>query len=502
MNRAGDIRVDEIMPRLKSLWPKMPFEDCLIEKGAKYKKLKKKEMKPTGKIPVIDQGKNYISGYTNKESNSYTGDLPVIIFGDHTRRVKFIDFKFAVGADGTKLLHPFEALHPKFFYYYINCLRIKSQGYSRHYRFLKQIEVPIPSFNEQKRIVVKLKKLLTKVDQCKERLEKIPTILKRFRQSVLAAACSGRLTADWRDKNPKLEPVSEIYDKIQKKRDNWYADKCKTAIKKGVRKPNDPKKNKKSNRPIDKLPNIPGRWQYFRLEDLCFLVTDGTHHTPKYKRIGIPFLSVKNVRPFRILRDNIKHISPDEHKKLTIRCNPEAGDILYTKVGATFGYAAKNNLNFDFSIFVSLCLIKPVSPYFLSDYAEIVINSENIFSQARERVSGIGTPDLHLIEIRDFRVPLPPVKEQKEIVQRVEALFKIADKIDARYQKAKVHVEKLTQSILDRAFRGELVPQDPSDPPASELLKQIKAEKEKQQAELKAQKNPKRKTKPKRKKKT
>ena len=107
------------------------------------------------------------------------------------------------------------------------------------------------------------------------------------------------------------------------------------------------------------------------------------------------------------------------------------------------------------------------------------MNSEIIFMQARERVSGIGTPDLHLIEIRDFRIPLPPIDEQKEIVRRVETLFRKADEIEERYKKAKVFVDKITQSILAKAFRGELVPQDPDDESASVLLEKIRAEKTK-----------------------
>ena len=135
--------------------------------------------------------------------------------------------------------------------------------------------------------------------------------------------------------------------------------------------------------------------------------------------------------------------------------------------------------SYSFSIFVSLVLIKPVNKFFTSFYAEIVMNSEIIFMQARERVSGIGTPDLHLIEIRDFRIPLPPIDEQKEIVRRVETLFRKADEIEERYKKAKVFVDKITQSILAKAFRGELVPQDPDDESASVLLEKIRAEKTK-----------------------
>ena len=122
--------------------------------------------------------------------------------------------------------------------------------------------------------------------------------------------------------------------------------------------------------------------------------------------------------------------------------------------------------------------------YGIADTREIVINAETIFSQARERVSGIGTPDLHLIEIRDFRVSLPPVKEQHEIVRRVEAFFKLTDVIEKRVTEAKAQTDNLYQAILVKAFRGELVPTEAeqarregrSYEPASALLDKIRAQ--------------------------
>ncbi|MFM6207488.1 restriction endonuclease subunit S, partial [Planktothrix sp.] len=353
---------------------------------------------------------------------------------------------------------------------------------------IKSHPLALAPLNEQRRIVEKLEKLLAKVDTCKQRLDKIPNILKRFRQSVLAAACSGRLTADWRENNPDIESAEDLLKRIEEKKQRWYEEECKKAEKDGRRKPKDQTKNKKSRSHVAELPDIPLNWTIARLEDISYLVTDGTHKTPKYQPEGKPFLSVKNVRQFTVKDKDIKFISEAEFKEINSRCNPEKGDILYTKVGATFGYAAINKLDYPFSIFVSLALIKPVSPYFSSEYAEIVINSELVFSQARERVSGIGTPDLHLIEIRDFRIPLPPLEEQKEIVNRVQTLFKLADQIEQRYQKAKNHVDQLTQSILAKAFRGELVPQDPNDEPASVLLERIRAEQTKRETETKTAK--------------
>lgn len=360
---------------------------------------------------------------------------------------------------------------------------------------LSTVKLLLPPLNEQKRIVEKLEKLLGKVEAVQARLDKIPAILKRFRQAVLAAACSGKLTADWRLENPKPEPASELFLKISEERKRKFDEDCRLAVSEGRRKPKNQDTNKKSRNTVSDLPEIPDFWQYFRLEEISYLVTDGTHHTPIYISEGTPFLSVKNVRPFLIRDKDIKFISKEQHKEINQRCNPEKGDILYTKVGATYGYAAVNNLDYDFSIFVSLALIKPVPPFFDSKYAELVINSEVVFSQARERVTGIGTPDLHLIEIRDFRIPLPPLEEQKEIVRRVEDLFKFADQIEARYKKARSYTDKLTQSILAKAFRGELVPQDETDEPASVLLERIKARREETESQTKNIKQIKAKTK-------
>ncbi len=202
---SGDLRIDQIIPELANRWLQIDFEECLSQETFSFTKLKKKDIKQIGKIPVIDQGEEFISGYIDDYNKSYNGSLPIIIFGDHTRRIKYVDFKFAVGADGTKILRPKKFFIEKLFYYYLKSLNIESQGYSRHYRFLKQINVPVPPLNEQNRIVEKLDTLLLKVESVKLRLEKIPNLLNQFRQSVLSAAVTGELTKDWRIKNPNTK---------------------------------------------------------------------------------------------------------------------------------------------------------------------------------------------------------------------------------------------------------------------------------------------------------
>ena len=128
-----------------------------------------------GELPVVDQGKNLIAGYTNEEAQ-FKGMTPIVLFGDHTRIFKYIDFPFALGADGVKALQTNEFLFPKFFYYYCLTLNIPSKGYSRHFKLLKQKKIPFPPLSEQRRIVElldqadRLRKLRAEADKKAERI--------------------------------------------------------------------------------------------------------------------------------------------------------------------------------------------------------------------------------------------------------------------------------------------------------------------------------------------
>lgn len=132
-----------------------PFEKCI--KKVKYtNKIANKDFKEEGRFPIVSQEEVFISGYWDNPADVFHVESPVVIFGDHSRHIKYVDFDFVIGADGVKILAPVEDIDAKYLYYYLRNLRIKSLGYSRHYKVLKEMSVPVTSMIEQRRIVAEL----------------------------------------------------------------------------------------------------------------------------------------------------------------------------------------------------------------------------------------------------------------------------------------------------------------------------------------------------------
>jgi type I restriction enzyme S subunit len=292
---------------------------------------------------------------------------------------------------------------------------------------LKEISILLAPLNEQRRIVAKLEKLLSRVDAAQARLATIPHILKRFRQSVLAAACSGKLTADWREKNG----IGQEYE-----------------------------------------PAIIG--------DVADYVGGFAYRSPTFTKSGAnQVIRIGNVRPFSLKLDASPVFIPDEIGKATERFQLVPDDIVISMTGTKYkkdyGNAAIVTRT-DHKLFLNqrvsrLRCKKKVLPLFMLYWFQTDIFRDFFFEG---ETGNVNQGNIGADGIRKAPIELPSLSEQQEIVHRVEALFKTGDVLEARYRKAKAHVDKLTQSILAKAFRGELVPQDPTDEPASILLERIR----------------------------
>lgn len=194
--------------------------------------------------------------------------------------------------------------------------------------------------------------------------------------------------------------------------------------------------------------NIP----FVKLESLSSKITDGVHAKPKYTESGVPFISVKNITTTKLRFDGCKFVSSVDHQNFTKRCKAEFDDILYTKVGATYGRACVVDTDKEFSLYVSVALIKPKKELIDPVFLKAVLNSSYVKRQADKSVKGAGVPDLHLIEIKKFKIPLPDIKEQKKFAKLVSEVETIKQKMLAQSEE----LENQFQSLMQKAFNGEL----------------------------------------------
>ena len=289
-----------------------------------------------------------------------------------------------------------------------------------------------------------------------------------LKSSILQLAIQGKLV----EQRPEEGTGEELYQEIQSEKQK--------LIKTGIIKAD------KSSPKIseDEIPfDVPESWKWVYLETLCSVITDGTHKTPSYTDNGVHFLSVKDISSGYLDFSNAKYISEHEHRQLTRRCKPEKGDVLVCRIG-TLGKALAIDIETEFSIFVSLGLIKPIQKQ-TAKYIETVINSGYGYSWIQRVKVGGGTHTfkINLDDLREFTLPLPPLAEQKRIVAKIEELLPYID----RYEKAWSRLEDfnkrfpvdMQKSILQMAIQGKLVEQRPEEGTGEELFQQIQAEKQK-----------------------
>lgn len=198
------------------------------------------------------------------------------------------------------------------------------------------------------------------------------------------------------------------------------------------------------------------------MEDICLKITDGTHKTPKYTSEGIPFLSVKDISSGKINFDDTKFISIDEHKELYTRCNPEYGDILITKVGTT-GVPAIVDTNKEFSLFVSVALLKINNNKIYNRFLMYFLNSPIVQKQVKDNTRGIGNKNWVLDAIKATVLPLPPLEEQKRIVASLDNVFLKLEKIEPIEMELKNIKQNfginMRKSIFKSAIEGKLTNQ-------------------------------------------
>lgn len=288
----------------------------------------------------------------------------------------------------------------------------------------------------------------------------------QLKNSILQMAVQGKLVPQ----DPSDEPASVILERIKAEKQE--------LIKAGKLK----KENPLPEITEDEVPfDIPESWKWVRLGTLLHKLVDGTHRTPKYTTSGIPFVSVRNMSNGKLSLQDTKFISEEEHKELWTRCNPQKGDLLLSKVGTT-GVPAIVDTDIEFSLFVSVALLKFNNDLLHIDFLVYSILAPDFQKQCNEHTRGVGNKNWVIKDIANTILPLPPLAEQKRIVAKIEELLPYID----RYEKAWSRLEEfnkrfpddMQKSVLQMAIQGKLVEQRPEEGTGEELYRQIQAEKQ------------------------
>lgn len=180
------IAPEEMPYELPEGWEWIRLPETYLSIGSKFNQLQTKDYGEFGDIPIIDQGKSFIAGYSNLKEKILHIDDPVIVFGDHTKHIKYIDFNFIIGADGVKVLCPYSLIYSRFFYFVLKSFDLTDRGYARHFKVLNEKLFPVPPLNEQKCIVAKIDELIALCDKLDQYLQDSSDKQERILNAVLA----------------------------------------------------------------------------------------------------------------------------------------------------------------------------------------------------------------------------------------------------------------------------------------------------------------------------
>lgn len=370
-------------------WNQKSVSECL-QKIKTTVKIPRKKFLQEGPYPIISQEEGLINGYWDVEDDLLRVEQPIIVFGDHTQAVKYVDFNFVLGADGVKILKPKSFISTKYLYYYLLGNPIKSLGYARHYRHLKVLNVCYPSkLPEQERIVGVLDEAFEGIANATAQAEKNLQNARELFQSVLQSTFS-------------------------QKGDDWVET---------------------------------------TLNEVCDLQNGFAFKSAKFRDSGLPILRISNIQNDTIDDRKLVYANPADYKEDLSRYEIQQGDLLIAMSGATTGKLGFNESSTTYLLNQRVGKFEPSKSldirflyYYLSTKVE-----ENLSISA-----GAAQPNLSTKQIKDFIIPLPSIEAQKTIVEKFDTLREETKRLEAIYQRKLDALAELKQSLLQRAFTGQL----------------------------------------------
>lgn len=362
------------------------------------KKTKQKDYLKKGQLPIVDQGQSLVGGYTDDANMTVECELPVIVFGDHTRAVKYITFPFGAGADGIKVLQPKENILPPFLYYGTQYIvaKMPNRGYARHYQYVEKEDLPVPSLPEQERIVARIEELFSQLDAGVETLKKTKAEIVLYRQAVFSS-------------------VIGKYDGVSKK----LSDIAVTVD-------------------GDRGKNYPKKAELTQTGDCLFL-------------------TAANVKPYGWSFEDNTFISKEKDSILH-GGRLQKNDVVITTRG-TLGNVAiyDESVPFD-TVRINSCMLiirvtdESVSPYYLAQY----LMSPMFKYQIAKLKSGTAQPQIPANILREIPLKIPSSNDQNAIIGELTGKFSVCDSIEQTVDTALQQAEAMRQSILKDAFERKL----------------------------------------------
>ena len=484
-------------------WEEILYKDAVYKISTTKQKLKQKEYSQFGEFPIIDQGQDKIGGYSDDKDRILDCKLPVVVFGDHTKCVKLINFEFIPGADGTKVLEPKQGIEPKYISTLTHVLvhKIKDKGYARHYQHIEKENLPLAPLPEKRAIVAKIEELFSDLDKGIADLKKAQDQLKVYRQAVLKKAFEGVLTKEWREQQTDLPTADELLEQIKIGRQEFFdkqIEEWEFELKNWKEEGEIGKKPKKP-RPLtipdapnegheERKWNIPENWIWTQIGELCFVTKlagfEYTDYVTYVEDGDLPVLKAENAQRNGFKKTDFSKVHSESVKMLT-RSQIFGGELLIVFVG-NVGNVAMVPYNQRYFLGPNVGMARP---YFKLDskYLELFLQSGVGRSLLMSAAKATSQPSLSMGTIRQAPVAFPSLEEQHQIVQEIESRLSVCDKVEESITESLEKAKALRQSILKKAFEGTLLSQEeiaackaaPDYEPASVLLEKIKAEKKK-----------------------
>ena len=443
------------------------------------KKVQTKDVLESGQFPVVDQGKLFIRGYCNDPQKVIRVSEPLILFGDHTRETKLIDFDFVVGADGVKLLRPI-CLFTRYYFLALTWLPLDSRGYGRHFKLLRASLIPLPPLAEQHRIVAKVDELMALCDRLeaarKDReakrdrlsaaslarlnapdpetftadarftLEALPALttrpnqIKQLRQTILNLAVRGKLVPQ----DPSDEPASELLKRIAKERTDLVR-------RKEIRREDALAPIQPGEMPFEVVPT----WTWARIGDVVLFTQYGTSQKSNPSDHGIPVLTMGNIQDGLVVSNNEKRI-PDTSEELPALYLRKF-DLLYNRtnsaelVGKTGIYLDEN----DTTTFASyLIRLRPSltssNPQFLNTAMNTTQFRETQILPLIKKQT--GQANVNGTALKNMLIPLPPLAEQHRIIAKVDELMALCGRLEASLTTSDQTRTRLLEATLAEAL--------------------------------------------------